>query len=243
MMQIRWRLALRRLLHHAADLERLALLLADADHAIEVRLIGGHFLDRDHTRAVAEPAVCVNHLLEAAGLRHHQHVGKDDGERLIADEFTRAPDRVTEPERRLLARERCRAGGRQHLGEHGQLGRLVARAQGLLQLILQVEVVLDRILVAAGHEDEMLDPGLARLVDHQLDGRPVHDREHLLRNSLGGRQKARTETGNREDGFANGFHGTCAGNGTYSGSIQGALRTGKPQSVPYHAAMTSRMSP
>ena len=61
-------------------------------------------------------------------------------------------------------------------------------------------------LVAAGDEDEMLDAGFARLVDDILDDRPVDDRQHFLRNGLGGGQEPRSETGNREYCFANFLH-------------------------------------
>ena len=83
---------------------------------------------------------------------------------------------------------------------------MLALLQGHLELELAVEMVLDHALVAPGDEDEVLDAGLARLVDHVLDQRPVDDRQHLLRHGLGGRQEARAETGDGEDGFANRFH-------------------------------------
>ncbi len=67
-------------------------------------------------------------------------------------------------------------------------------------------MVLDHAFVPPGDEDEMLDAGLPRLVDHMLDQRPVDDRQHFLRHGLGGRQEARAETGDREYGFANRFH-------------------------------------
>ena len=57
-------------------------------------------------------------------------------------------------------------------------------------------------LVAAGDEDEVLDAGLARLVDHILERRPVDDGQHLLRHGLGGGQEARAEAGDGEDGLA-----------------------------------------
>ena len=67
-------------------------------------------------------------------------------------------------------------------------------------------MVLDHAFVSPGDEDEMLDAGLARFVDHVLDQRPVDDRQHFLRHGLGGRQEAGAETGDRENGFANRFH-------------------------------------
>ena len=63
-------------------------------------------------------------------------------------------------------------------------------------------MVLDDALVAAGDEDEMLDAGLARLVDRVLDQRPVDDRQHFLGHRLGGRQEAGAETGNGKHGGA-----------------------------------------
>ena len=66
----------------------------------------------------------------------------------------------------------------------------------MLELILLIEMVLDDALVTAGDEDEMLDPGLARLIDRILDQRPVNDRQHFLGHGLGGRQEACAEPGN-----------------------------------------------
>ena len=63
-------------------------------------------------------------------------------------------------------------------------------------------MVLDRRFVAAGDEDEMLDAGLARLVDDVLQHRPVDDRQHFLRHGLGRRQKSRAEAGDGQNGFA-----------------------------------------
>ena len=46
----------------------------------------------------------------------HQHVRQQQRERLVADQFARAPHRVAKPERLLLAGEAGRAGDRQILG-------------------------------------------------------------------------------------------------------------------------------
>ena len=83
---------------------------------------------------------------------------------------------------------------------------LLALQQRHFQLELPVEMIFDDALVAAGDEDEMLDAGLARLVDDMLNQRPVDHRQHLLRHGLGGRQKPGAEAGDGKDGFADGFH-------------------------------------
>jgi hypothetical protein len=113
---------------------------------------------------------------------------------------------VAKPERLLLPREARGAGMRQLLPQEIERLVLLPLEQRHLQLELAVEVVLDDALVAAGDEDEVLDPGLARLVDDMLDQRPVDHRQHLFRHRLGRRQEAGAEPGHGKDGFADEFH-------------------------------------
>ena len=185
----------------------LPLRLADADHAVHVDAIARHFLDRDDVGVLLERAIGVDHLREAAGLVLHQHVRQQQRERLVADQFARAPHRVAQAQRRLLAGEArgARRSGRS-LDSSFEVGELVALLQRQFELELAVEMILDHRLVAAGHEDEMLDAGLARLVHHVLDQRPVDHRQHLLGHGLGGGQEAGAEPGHGKDGFANRFH-------------------------------------
>ncbi len=75
------------------------------------------------------------------------------------------------------------------------------------QFELAVEVILDDAFVAAGDEDEMLDAGLARLVDDVLDQRPVDHRQHLLRHGLGRGQKPGAKPGDGKYGFTDMGHG------------------------------------
>jgi hypothetical protein len=67
-------------------------------------------------------------------------------------------------------------------------------------------MILDRGLVAAGDEDEMLDPGGPRLVDHVLHHGAVDHVHHLLRHRLGGGQEPGAEAGDRKNGFADTLH-------------------------------------
>ena len=83
---------------------------------------------------------------------------------------------------------------------------LLPLEQRHFQLELAVEMILDDALVAAGDEDEMLDAGLARLVDDVLDQRPVDDRQHFLRHGLGRGQEPGAEAGDGKNGFADGVH-------------------------------------
>jgi hypothetical protein len=76
---------------------------------------------------------------------------------------------VAEPERLLLAGEARLPGRGQVLLQFGQGVELVARLEGVLELELAVEMVLDDALVAPGDKDEVLDSGFPRLVDGVLD--------------------------------------------------------------------------
>ncbi len=133
-----------------------------------------------------------------------EHVGQKQGERLVADDLASAPHGMAEPERRLLPGEARLAGTRQLLLQERELVLLAAFGERALELELAVEMVLDDALVAARHEDEMLDAGGLSLIDHMLDDRPVDHGQHFLRDRLGGRQKPGAETGDRKYGFADG---------------------------------------
>src|SRR5262249_17890094 len=80
-----------------------------------------------------------------------------------------------------------------------QLTRLAALLQGRLQLVRRVEMVLERTLVATGHEDELLDACGQAFLDGILDQRPIDDGQHLLRHRLGCRQDTRAQPRHRQD--------------------------------------------
>ena len=76
-------------------------------------------------------------------MRVDQHVGKQQGERLVADQRARAPNSMAKPQRLLLAGETHLAGAWQIRFEQVELGRLAAQAQRVFKLILLVEMILD----------------------------------------------------------------------------------------------------
>ncbi len=162
------------------------------------------FLHRDDV--VAGLGIEFDHVLHAALFRLHDHVGQKQRERLVADQLARAPDGMAKPHRHLLAGEAGLAGRRLQPLQAGELVVLAALRKRVVELELDVEMILDDRLVAAGDEDEVLDPRVARLVDDILDDRPVDDRQHFLRDGLGGREEPCAEAGDREDCFANSLH-------------------------------------
>ena len=133
--------------------------------------------------------------------RHDDVVAQEHAEGLVADQRARAQDGVAEAERLLLPH----VGHRGELGDRldlGQLLRLAAVLEVVLELEGGVEVILDGALVAAGDEDDLVEPRGHRLLHHVLDGGLVDERQHLLRLGLGGGQEARPEPGRGEHGLA-----------------------------------------
>ena len=83
-----------------------------------------------------------------------------------------------------------------------ELGGVALVAEDLLQLVVAVEVVLQRALVAAGDHEDVGEPGGDGFLDHILDRRLVDDREHLLGRGLGRGQEAGAQAGCRDDSLA-----------------------------------------
>ena len=158
----------------------------------------GHFEHADEV--AADFVVGFDHLLHAARISNHQLVGQEDREGFVAHDRARAPDRVTQAERHLLAHgdevARLDARGFEHVE------RLLAAAHRIFELVGLVEMLDDSGLAAAGDEDQFLDPGFARFVDRVLDQRAIDDRQHLLGNGLRGGQEPRAEPRNGEHGLA-----------------------------------------
>ena len=76
-----------------------------------------------------------------------------------------------------------------------------------LELHRDVEMILDGVLAAPGHEDDVVDARGDCFLHAVLDDRLVYQRQHLFRLRLGGGEETSTEAGGGKDGFANGWHG------------------------------------
>src|SRR3546814_16590838 len=93
------------------------------DDAVARRLLARHVHRADDVAAYL--IVGRAHLGEAAGLSPHEIVREEDGERFVADNVARAPDRRTQPQRLLLADRGD--GARGEAGRLQRVGRLAAR--------------------------------------------------------------------------------------------------------------------
>jgi hypothetical protein len=107
-----------------------------------------------------------------------------------------------------------------HVGDLADLLELLALAARLekrLELHRHVEVILDRVLAAAGDQQDVVDAGRDRFFDAVLDDRLVHERQHFLGLRLGGGEESGAETRGREDSFSDGRHGGIV---TYNNSLR-----------------------
>src|SRR5207244_5481868 len=118
----------------------------------------------------------------------------DDGERLVADQRLRHEDRVPEAERLSLTHVR-------HLNALGDFANflellcLATLLQEALELVGDVEMVLDRVLAAAGHYYDVRHPGLHGLLDAILNDGLVHQNQHFLSLCRGGMQETSPQNG------------------------------------------------
>ena len=113
---------------------------------------------------------------------------------------------MAKAERHLLAGERGLSRRRLQALQARQHLVLAALGERVIELELDVEMILDDRLVAAGDKNKMFDAGFAGLIDDILDDRSVDDGQHLLRDGLGGGKEARAEAGDRENCLAYSFH-------------------------------------
>ena len=118
----------------------------------------------------------------------HEVVAEHDDERLVADVLAGHRHGVAEAEGLALA-DVVDVGEVGEAADVGELGVLALAGQLQLELDVAVEVVLDGPLVAAGDDEDVVDPGGDGLLDDVLDRRRVDDREHLLGLGLGGREE------------------------------------------------------
>ncbi len=147
----------------------------------------------------------VEELPHARHARHDDVVAEEDTEGLVAHERPRAENGVAEPQRLLLAD----VGHRGELGDGpdlGQLLRLAAILQVVFELEGRIEMILDRALVAARDEDDLVEARGDGFLHHVLDGGLVDEGQHLLGLSLGGGQEAGAQPRGREDGLAHDSH-------------------------------------
>ena len=120
-------------------------------------------------------------------------------ERLFSRERFPVQDRVSEATLHALARVEDVQAEFFEIERQQQV--ILARlAQRFHQCRVGIEVILDRGLAAARHEQQVAHAVARQLLDDVLDDRLARDRQHLLGLRLGGRQQSRAKARDRYHG-------------------------------------------
>ena len=170
------------------------------DDAVAADRVPGHFFERqDRALELVEHR---DHLGQSRRRRVDHVVGQNHREGLVADERARDEDGVSEAERFALTNV-GQVDLARNLTDLGELVLLSPRLEERLELDRDVEMVFDRVLAAARDQNDVVDAGGDSLFHAVLNDRFVDEWQHLLGLRLGGREKARTESGGGEDRLAN----------------------------------------
>ena len=124
------------------------------DHPVARHILHRDALDRQN--GAAHPLEGIDHLLDCGRLGIDHVIAQQDGKRLVADEFARDQNGVSQAERFALADVRDIDHARD-LSDLVQLLTLAARFQKRFELDRDIEVILNRVLPATGDEDDVVD--------------------------------------------------------------------------------------
>ena len=157
-------------------------------------------------RRAAELLIGANQLSTDRILAPDHVIAVDDNEGIIAGEGLGGVHSMAQTQRLLLAHKEdvC------HVGDAKALFQSLFLA-GLCQLFFQlraaVKVILNDALVAAQNDEDIGDAGTHSFFHQILDGRLVHNGEHLLGHGLCGGQHAGAQACRGDDGFTDLLHG------------------------------------
>ena len=180
-----------RFLDHVAHAEAPVREHVACHDSVSRSLIGRNFHQRDDwTSRLFEHAT---HLQETRLVGEDHIIRKYHGKRLIADRALRHQHCVSEALRFLLAD----GDEVDHLADTFHFGKkihLAALAEVTFQADGAVEVVEDRVLPLGSDDDQLVHSGVASFFDPILKNGLIDERQHLLRNDLGGREESGPET-------------------------------------------------
>jgi hypothetical protein len=117
-------------------------------------------------------------------------IREQDGEGLVPHHRLGAEDGMAQTQGLGLAQVDAGHMGRQDIADDIQQILFARVTEFGLHLVGLVEMILDRALGAAGHEDQLRNACRLGLLRRVLDEWLIHHRQHLLGAGLGGRQEA-----------------------------------------------------
>src|SRR5260370_5968458 len=164
-----------------------------------MRLLFGYFFDGN--RSHARRCVHINELFRGRIPAGNQQIAEQNRERLVPHQILCHQHGVPQAQRLLLPR----VAYLHHVTDpphHRGLFFLPSLFQEALQRRRMVEVVFDRILSLAGHDDDVLDPRHHALFHDVLNLGLVDDRQHFLGLRFCGRQKTCPQPRGRQNCLA-----------------------------------------
>src|SRR6185437_8768727 len=164
--------------------------------AVLLRVLFGYDLHAQHARLLR--LVDLRHLQQAGHLAANQIVSQVHEERLGANGRLRTQHGMPQSERRRLPDVNTGGIGRQHAAQLVEQVALALRLEHVLELLVGIEMILNRTLGSAGDEYQAPRAGRQGLLDGVLDERLVDHRKHLLGAGLGGGKEPRPAPGDRK---------------------------------------------
>ena len=142
----------------------------------------------------------VDHLLQTGRtIAINQIIGQNHSKGFITDDRTGTLHRMPQPQGLRLADIHTGHPFRHNIPHQIQQVLLFPQTQLRLQFIILIEMILNSPLTAAGDKDQLGNTRRNGLLGRILNQRLVHNRHHFFRSGLGGREKPRTETGDRKN--------------------------------------------
>ena len=170
-----------RLFHQMRDPDRIFFEIGRRDDTVLSGFRERDFLDGDD----AGGGILLEHLDHARdgvglGMQAEDRIAQSHDKRIVPGEMLTRKDRVAQA-----------------------FGRALASVEKLCIAGFEVEMILNRRLVAAGDEQDLLDAVGRQLVDDVFDDRFSRHRQHFLGLRTGGGQKSGAESGNGNNSASN----------------------------------------
>ena len=171
-----------RLFNHVEHIVNIAAHRVNAKRTVAGQQLPRYLLDTDN--ALPKLLMHADQLADRGLVGNNNVVSVQHCERLVADKGLRAPDRMPQAARLLLADILDVAQTRQ--GDHLVVQILLAGGKKLfLQFRRMIEMILNQRFAAVGNNQDILDPACDSLLHDILDSGLVHNRKHLFGNGLG----------------------------------------------------------
>jgi hypothetical protein len=197
--QIRRSLVHRRLLDQTVQLEDIPHRTTRLCDPVTKHLVARHLLERHDNIGLGRfKKTCHPGYNVGLGIQPDDRVSQGHHERLAADQWSGAQNGVSQSQLSPLARVEVLHVLTLEI-QFAQFLLATTLSQIADQIAIGVEVVFDRMLSLACHEQQPADAGQGQFFDHVLSDRFATHRQHLFGLTLGSGQQTRPQSGNGND--------------------------------------------